>query len=61
MKNPCKNCEDRHHNCHAHCEEYQEFAAERNQINQRRYMYNQITCDNEAEKHKINNYFKRFK
>ena len=27
MNAPCKDCEKRHPNCHAHCEEYQAFAA----------------------------------
>lgn len=61
MKNPCKNCEDRHHNCHAHCEEYQEFAAERYQINERRYQLYQLTCDTAPAKRKTKNYYKRLK
>lgn len=28
MKAPCKDCENRHPNCHAHCGEYQAFHAE---------------------------------
>ena len=61
MKNPCKNCEDRHHNCHACCEDYRDFVDERHQINQWRYQYNLISFDNEQTKHKIKNYYKRFK
>lgn len=28
MSAPCKDCEKRHLNCHAHCEAYQAFAQE---------------------------------
>lgn len=28
MSAPCKDCEERHHNCHAHCEEYKAYNAE---------------------------------
>lgn len=61
MKNPCKNCEDRHHNCHSQCEEYQEFADERNRINERRYLHNNLTYNNEQTKHKMKNYYKGLK
>ena len=29
MNAPCKNCERRHLHCHASCESYKAFAAER--------------------------------
>ena len=25
MNSPCKDCEERHHGCHAHCEEYKTY------------------------------------
>ena len=28
MKNPCKNCEERHQGCHAGCERYAAWKAE---------------------------------
>jgi hypothetical protein len=34
-KAPCKNCEDRHKLCHSHCEEYQEYAKEREETRAR--------------------------
>lgn len=28
MMSPCKDCEKRHSNCHAHCEDYQAYHRE---------------------------------
>lgn len=39
MNSPCKDCEERHHNCHAHCDEYKAYHADntrRNAENRRR-------------------------
>ena len=32
MKGSCKDCQDRHQNCHASCERYAEFKAENERI-----------------------------
>ena len=47
MNAPCKDCEERHHNCHAHCEAYREYndenvqrnAEKRRRIEIRQYQY----------------------
>lgn len=59
MRNPCKECEDRHHNCHSHCDEYKAFSAERNRINTARYQANML--DHELSKSKVKNYCKKIK
>ena len=28
MAAPCKDCEDRHSNCHSHCSEYKDWTSE---------------------------------
>lgn len=40
MTAPCKDCEKRHPNCHAHCEAYQAFRAE----NEKRYEANHMAA-----------------
>lgn len=44
MKDPCKDCADRHPNCHARCPKYQEFRAQREQIYNAR-VERSDTCD----------------
>ena len=39
---PCKDCEYRHLRCHATCEPYKEFAAERQRYNEDRHKKSEI-------------------
>ena len=32
MKNPCFKCQDRHQGCHAECDRYKEWNADRERI-----------------------------
>ena len=36
MNSPCKDCEDRHRNCHAHCDEYKAYHADNVRRNEER-------------------------
>lgn len=36
LKAPCKDCQDRHDNCHAECEKYIIYAEERKRIREKR-------------------------
>ena len=48
MKSPCKDCEERHHGCHSHCEEYKAYHTEntrRNDENRRRSEIRQYQYD----------------
>ena len=36
-KAPCYKCEERHNNCHCHCEPYLEFAQMRREVNEKRH------------------------
>lgn len=40
MKAPCKNCPDRHPNCHSHCEDYQAYAAHNRAKNEQKVLRN---------------------
>lgn len=40
MKAPCKDCPDRHPNCHSQCEAYQEYAAFNRAKNEQRVKEN---------------------
>lgn len=46
MNAPCKDCPNRTLLCHSTCEEYQKFAAERQEISKKRREYYMIlsTC-----------------
>lgn len=35
-KAPCKDCKERHENCHSECEAYLEYNADREQIRKRK-------------------------
>ena len=38
---PCKNCQQRHFNCHSSCEGYQKYQYDRSEIARRRH----VKCD----------------
>lgn len=40
MNAPCKDCPDRHPNCHSHCEAYQEYDAFNKAKNEQRILKN---------------------
>ena len=61
MRNPCKNCEDRYHNCHSQCDEYKAFASERDRINNARRQAFSLDYDTEVCKKKFKNYFNKMK
>lgn len=42
MQSPCYDCPDRHENCHAKCDKYHAFKAEREAINEKRSAQNGI-------------------
>ena len=42
MNSPCKDCEERHHNCHAHCAEYKAYHAENTRRNEENHRRNEI-------------------
>lgn len=42
---PCKNCERRHINCHASCEDYLRARKELDRINAKRKEYNAALAD----------------
>lgn len=37
MRVPCANCKDRHAECHAECDRYLKWSAERNEARERDY------------------------
>ena len=39
---PCKGCEERHHNCHAHCEAYQDYNANNERRNAENFRRSEI-------------------
>ena len=59
MRNPCKNCEDRYHNCHSQCDEYKEFVSERGRINNARLVANLLDYD--LSKRKLKNYCRKIR
>lgn len=38
MKCPCKACENRKLGCHGSCEQYQQWTADRHEINRKRFI-----------------------
>lgn len=39
MKTPCKDCKDRHAECHATCEKYKRFVEKRDEVYEKRKNY----------------------
>ena len=42
MANPCYGCQKRHENCHSECEDYQDFAREREEIRRQKILHFEI-------------------
>ena len=40
MKNPCKDCPDRHLGCHSKCERYKAWKKEREELKEKARIYN---------------------
>lgn len=57
MQAPCKNCENRHPNCHSKCDPYQAYVQENRKRNEKRLIETQVV--NTIIDHKTKMYFRR--
>lgn len=61
MKAPCKDCPDRHPNCHSECEAYQAFWRANREENEKRLRENEAISIMIRQKHKKKVYWQRLK
>lgn len=59
MQSPCKDCENRHPNCHSECDAYQSYYRANREENAKRYRENQAVSTIIDQKSKL--YHKRQK
>lgn len=59
MQAPCKDCENRHPNCHSECEAYQAFWRANREANEKRLMENTAASIIIRQKEKKRAYWQR--
>lgn len=56
MQSPCKDCEDRHRNCHSDCNEYKAYQAENLRRNEKIRREKLVVCYKKEMSEKVEQY-----